>query len=89
MDLQARNRMGKLSCLRPTDESANAPISRGARPGPIPSKGKQRIGAVSYRKRSIETQTAVVLNRSSVPNAWIPAESRYKVVIDDIIVAVG
>ena len=66
------------------------PRCRGARPQYHQKvTGKQRIGAVSYRKRSIETQTDVVLNRSSVPNAWIPAESRYKVVIDDIIVAVG
>ena len=27
---------------------------------PIPSKGKQRLGAVSYGKQSIEVQTAVI-----------------------------
>ena len=42
--------------LRPTDESANAPMPRCRTP--IPSKGKQRIWVVSYRKRSIETQIA-------------------------------
>jgi len=43
--------------LRPTDELANAPMP--VCRTPIPSKGKQRIWAVSYRKRSIETQIAV------------------------------
>ena len=43
--------------LSPTDESANAPMLKCRTP--IPSKGKQRIWAVSYRKRSIETQIAV------------------------------
>ena len=40
------------------DELVNVPMP-GCWP-PIPSRGRQRIGAVSYRKRSIETQTAVV-----------------------------
>ena len=48
--------------LSPTDESANAPMPRCRTP--MPSKGKQRIGAVSYRKRFIETQTAVMKFRN-------------------------
>ena len=43
---------------RLTDESVNAPMPRCRTP--IPSKGKQRIWAGSYRKRSIETQIAVI-----------------------------
>ena len=38
---------GSMACVMP-----------GCR-APIPSKGKQRIGAISYGKRSVETQTAV------------------------------
>jgi hypothetical protein len=59
--LQTENRTGNPSSQPAW--GANGQVGRSLVPGcraPIRSKGKQRIWGVSYRKRSIETQTAAI-----------------------------